>query len=394
MTKETFLDLGFQPIANGFLKEGETDNEFFFPLEVALDEDTFLVTQKEYVSPEKMFNDTYAYRGSMSKTMVEHFKNISMTLGAYLDPNPKVLEIGSNDGVFIKNWGTETTYAVEPCGNFAKETNDLGYKTYSRFWNKDLSNDIVAEVGTMDLVFAANCMCHIPDLEETFGAVANVLDKEGLFVFEDPSLAKMINLNSYDQIYDEHAHIFSVLALKNELEKVGMRIIRVDELSVHGGSNRIWAVHQDSSWVENSSVSQALSFERLLGLDMLEVYDRFSTRVAQSKLDLQTLLWSCKDNGHKVISYGATSKSTTIFNYCDIDSELIDYIVDTTPEKQGKLSPGTHIPITKPLGLIEDDINYCFLGAWNFMDEISKKESAFLERGGRFITHVPIVRFV
>ena len=126
----------------------------------------------------------------------------------------------------------------------------------------------------------------------------------------------------------------------------------------------------------------------------LEGYDRFSTRVAQSKLDLQTLLWSCKDNGHKVISYGATSKSTTIFNYCDIGSELIDYIVDTTPEKQGKLSPGTHIPITKPLGLIEDDINYCFLGAWNFMDEISKKESAFLERGGRFITHVPIVRFV
>lgn len=394
MTKQTFLDLGRQPIANGFLNKEDCGDEFFFNLEVALDDETKLVTLKDYVAPEKMFNESYAYRGSMSRTMVEHFKATSSLLGDKISAKAKVLEIGSNDGVFIKNWPKETTFAVEPCANFAEETNALGYKTYNRFWDKDLAKYIFATNGGMDLVFAANCMCHIPNLREAFSSVATLLNPEGLFVFEDPSLAKMINLNSYDQIYDEHAHIFSVIALKNELEKVGMRIIQVDGLSVHGGSNRIWAAHENSSWEVTDSVGQALAFEKLLGLDNIAVFDKFSERVAQSKFDLLDILWSCKNNGKKVISYGATSKSTTVFNYCGIDSELIEYITDTTPEKQGKLSPGVHIPIVAPKSDIDPDVDFAFLGAWNFAEEISMKEKAFVERGGKFITHVPIVRFV
>ena len=394
MTKQTFLDLGWQPIANGFLDKEDSGDEFFFNLEVAPDDETKLVTQKDYVAPEKMFNESYAYRGSMSRTMLDHFQRTSFLLASKFSVNAKVLEIGSNDGVFIKNWPKDRAFAVEPCANFAEETNALGYKTYSRFWNKDLAKDILAESGDMDLIFAANCMCHIPNLQEAFCSVATLLNPEGLFVFEDPSLAKMINFSSYDQIYDEHAHIFSVIALKNELEKVGMRIIQVDDLSVHGGSNRIWAAHESSSWEVTDSVGQALAFEKLLGLDNIAVFDKFSARVAQSKFDLLDLLWSCKKNGKKVISYGATSKSTTVFNYCGIDSELIDYITDTTPEKQGKLSPGVHIPIVAPRAQIESDIDFAFLGAWNFAEEISLKERKFIERGGKFITHVPIVRFV
>jgi SAM-dependent methyltransferase len=384
--KNKFLDLGRQPIANGFLSEQNFVDEYFYNLSVGFDEETCLVTQMDCVKPELMFTDTYAYRGSMSKTMVNHFANFSKNFR--VDENiPNVLEIGSNDGVFLKNWNKDTTFAVEPCANFAKETNDLGYKTYCDFWNRNLAEKIGKENGYMDLIFAANCICHIPDLDETFSAVESLLKPHGLFVFEDPSLASMINNNSYDQIYDEHPHIFSVMALSKLLKRNGLEIVQVDSLNVHGGSNRIWA--QKINHNTRPDIDRHLDYERVIGLDNIECFKRFAERVAQSKEDLRNLLTRCADQDKKVISYGATSKSTTVFNYCDIGPDLISCITDTTPEKQHKYSPGMHIPIVPQED--SDVFDYAFLGAWNFAEEIRKKELYF---GGRFITHVPTVRIV
>ena len=388
--KIEFLNLGKQPIANKFIEKTDIDNEFFYNLSVGFDNETNLITHMEYVDPPLMFNETYAYRGSMSKTMQTHFKNFSKMLN--LDSNSKVLEIGSNDGVFLKNWNPLTTFAVEPCSNFAKETNDMGYKTYSEFWTTNLANHIKSEHGTMDLIFAANCICHIPDLDETFKAVHTLLSDTGLFIFEDPSLAQMINTNSYDQIYDEHPHIFSVIALRNLLSRNGLTIVKVDNIPVHGGSNRIYVMKSEFANVD-SSVENNIQFELMLGLDKLETFQNFANRVAQSKTDLIELLTRCKRLGKKIISYGATSKSTTVFNYCEIDTSLIDYVIDTTPEKIRKLTPGSHIPIKNSNG-IDSDVDVVYLGAWNFATEIMNKESEFIERGGKFITHVPIVKFI
>jgi SAM-dependent methyltransferase len=394
MSKVSFLDLGRQPIANGFLTEEQFDAEFFYNLSVGFDEETCLVTQMNYVKPEMMFNDTYAYRGSMSKTMVNHFAKFSEGIKNSLDwePSvparpPKVLEIGSNDGVFLKNWDKDTTFAVEPCSNFAEETNAMGYRTYSEFWDRNLAEKISIENGYMDLIFAANCICHIPDLDETFSAVASLLKPHGMFVFEDPSLASMINNNSYDQIYDEHSHVFSVMALSKILKRNGLEIVRADSLSVHGGSNRIWA--QKIGHNTRPDIDRHLDYERVIGLDNIECFNRFAERVAQSKEDLRNMLTRCADQNKKVISYGATSKSTTVFNYCDTGTDLISCITDTTPEKQHKYSPGMHIPVIPQED--SDVFDYAFLGAWNFAEEIKKKELYF---GGRFITHVPSVRIV
>jgi hypothetical protein len=388
--KIEFLNLGKQPIANKFIEKTDIDNEFFYNLSVGFDNETNLITHMEYVDPPLMFNETYAYRGSMSKTMQTHFKNFSKMLN--LDSSSKVLEIGSNDGVFLKNWNPLTTFAVEPCSNFAKETNDMGYKTYSEFWTTNLANRIKSEHGTMDLIFAANCICHIPDLDETFKAVHTLLSDTGLFIFEDPSLAQMINTNSYDQIYDEHPHIFSVIALRNLLSRNGLTIVKVDNIPVHGGSNRIYVMKSEFANID-SSVENNIQFELMLGLDKLETFQNFANRVAQSKTDLIELLTRCKRLGKKIISYGATSKSTTVFNYCGIDTSLIDYVIDTTPEKIRKLTPGSHIPIKNSNG-IDSDVDVVYLGAWNFATEIMNKESEFIERGGKFITHVPIVKFI
>jgi len=388
--KKQFLNLGKQPIANRFIYKDQIENEFLFDLKVAFDEETKLVTQVEYVDPPLMFNEDYTYRGSMSNTMQKHFKELSNSLNT--NPNLKVLEIGSNDGVFLKNWLTNQAIAVEPCGNFAKETQDLGYITYPEFWTTSLSNKIKKNHGKQNIIFAANCICHIPDLDETFKAVESLLTEDGVFIFEDPSLAEVINNTSYDQIYDEHPHVFSVIALDNILKRNGLQIVKVDNLSVHGGSNRIYA--QKLGTKVDSSVEKNKSYERVLGLDKFETFKRFAEKVKQSKKDLVRILTQCKKENKKVVSYGATSKSTTIFNYCGITSDLIDYITDTTPEKQGKLSPGTHIPIITPEEGFNESVDFAYLGAWNFIKEISEKESNYLDRGGKFITHVPTVKIV
>ena len=391
MDKIKFLDLGKQPIANGFLNDTkEFNDEFFYNLSVGYDVDTALITHMNYVDADRMFNDNYAYRGSMSATMRLHFATLSESLQKDLDYDPQVLEIGSNDGVFIKNWYQDRTFAVEPCGNFAKETNNMGYETYQQFWDMDTSNTILHDQGEMDLVFAANCMCHIPDIDQAFQAVENILADDGLFVFEDPSAADMVALTSFDQIYDEHPHIFSVIALNNILNRNNMSIVKVEHLNVHGGSNRIYA-KKGFNHEQHPSVNGNLEFERNMGLDSISIFEEFSQNVFQSKWELLHLLSKFESNNQKVISYGATSKSTTIFNYCGITTDLIKYITDTTPEKQGKYSPGVHLPIVSPEEGFDNTVDVAFLGAWNFAEEIKGKEKDFT---GKFITHVPAVGFV
>ena len=221
------------------------------------------------------------------------------------------------------------------------------------------------------------------------------MSDDGVFVFEDPALDKMIERNSYDQIYDEHAHIFSVTALKNILNNNGLDIFRVDNLSVHGGTNRLYVKHKNNNKFSiQTSVDLNLQREQELGLKKYSTYIKFAEKVKQSKSDLVNLLDTLKKQGKKIVSYGATSKSTTVFNYCGITTDQIDYIVDTTPHKQGKLSPGTHIPVVSPETGFNDSVDVAFLGAWNFEDEILSKESNFIESGGFFVSHVPQVRQV
>jgi len=389
-TIEKFLDLGKQPIANAFISPGECQNEYFYDLEVGLDTETKLVSHMNCVDPPLMFNDSYVYYTSGSKTMVKHFKDIAGYLKERFQPR-RVLEIGSNDGTFLKNFPLENTVAVEPCGNFASYTREMGYETHTEFWTQDLAVKI-ATADRFDLIYSANCICHIPDLYDTFSAIYYALSDKGVFVFEDPSLAEMLERNSYDQIYDEHAHIFSVTALKNVLAKAGLEIFSVDKTQVHGGSNRIYVQKKGGPQYEDGSLEIELEQEKLAKIDKLTTYRKFAKRVQKSKTSLVELLHDIKDGGNKIISYGATSKSTSVFNYCEIGPDLIDYITDTTPDKQGKLSPGMHIPVVSPEEGFDDSVDYAFLGAWNYLEEITKKESEFIRRGGQFITHVPEVR--
>ncbi len=393
--KTEFLDLGRQPIANKFLKREEFDNEFLFDLKVVFDEETKLVSLKDFVKPELMFNEDYTYHTSLSTPMVKHFKETAQSLVKFRKnlryKTDKVLEIGSNDGPFISNFDKNTAWCVEPCDNFAIKTADMGYNTFTDFWTKELAEKIVNWHGKMDLVYSANCICHVQDLDDCFSAVAEVLDKKGMFVFEDPSLIEMLKRGSYDQIYDEHAHIFSVTALQNILQRNGLTIFKVEPLLVHGGSNRIYARHlniNSDMFDLDGYVSSLLRYENDFGINDIGVYNKFSDRVQKSKDRLVGLLNDISNDGKHVISLGATSKSTTVFNYCGINTNLIDVISDTTPSKQGLYSPGVHIPVVSRESIDINDYDYAFLGAGNFADLIKKNETEFVKNGGEFISHL------
>jgi|TARA_R100000315_G_C5233466_1_gene144547 SAM-dependent methyltransferase len=387
--KKEFLDLGRHPIANAFLQKEDFDNEFIFDLKVCWNEDTKLVSIKEFVEPERIFNQNYPYNTSNSFPMIKHFKETAEMLRIKFQPK-KVLEIGSNSGPFIENFNKQNSICVEPCGNFSKVTEDMGYKTYTEFWTTELSEQIKKEDGNMDLIFAANCICHIHDLNDTFKAIKNLLSKKGIFVFEDPSLVKILERGSYDQIYDEHPHIFSVIALDNLLRANGLKVFDVDNLSVHGGSNRIYATHIENGDITDN-VRRNIDDEIIFGLDDLKTYKLFADRVYNSKLQLKKLLEKIKNDGKKIVSIGATAKSTTVFNYCGIGNDIIDVITDTTLNKQHTFSPGMHIPVLPPDEVNMLDYDYAYLGAWNFKDVIVNKQKSFIENGGKFITHVPQV---
>ena len=388
---KVFLNLGRQPLANSFLKDigkNTLRNEFFYNLKICFNTKNYLVSIVKPVNPKKQYTDKYAHRASESKTMRSAFKKVAKKLIKRFRPK-KIMEIGSNDGVFLKNFNKKSVIAVEPCKNLARLTKKL-FKTYDEFWNLKLSNKLIKQKkGEIDLIFSANTISHIPNLKETFEGIFNILSDDGVLVIEDPSLLKVLQNNSYDQFYDEHVYVFSTISLDNIVKDYGLRLFDVENLPTHGGSNRYYICKENGKYKKSSRLKKVIKSEISYKLHKIQSYLEFSKRVSVSKRKLFNLIKRLKKKNKKIISYGATYKSTTVFNYCNFNSKMIDYVTDTTHNKQGKYTPGTHIKIISPEYGMNDTVDYAFLGAWNFKKEIFRKEKKFLKRGGKFITHVP-----
>ena len=388
MKKVTFLNLGKHPITNNFLDNPKPKKEFFYNLKLVFNNKTKLVSLANFVQPRMMFNDTYAHRASASMTMQTAYNKLSEKIKKKYKPK-KILEIGSNDGVFIKNFKNEKNLGVEPCKNLAKITKKMGIETYAEFWNYKLSNKIKKKHGKIDLIYSANTISHIHNLSETFKAIKNLLEDDGIFILEDPSLMESLKNVSYDQFYDEHSYVFSITALKNITKNFDLEIFNIERLKTHGGSNRVYfkKIH-NNKFKTSKIVLKQLKSEKKYGVNQLKTYMKFASKVKKSKKNLIKIFKKLKEINKTVIGYGATYKSSTVLNYCKINTNFIKYFLDTTPTQMGKYTPGTHIPILKYKG-IPKNIDYAFLGAWNFKDEIFKKEKNFIKRGGKFITHVP-----
>jgi len=391
--KKKFLNLGKQPIANSFLSSNSKKtirSEFFYNLSVSFDTNNFLVSITNPVNPKIQYTDKYAHRASESMTMRDAFKKIANKLEKKFKPKI-VMEIGSNDGVFIRNFDKKKVIAVEPCKNLANITKK-NFKTYPEFWTKKLANKIFKVSKKADIIFSANTISHIPNLKESFDAINFSLSKNGVLVIEDPSLCSVIQNNSYDQFYDEHVYVFSALAISNVIKLSGLRLFDAEKMSTHGGSMRYFICKSDSKYKNSKKLDTIFKQEKKIGLNKFVTFKKFSKRVEKSKKDLVELLKELKLKNKKIISYGATYKSTTVFNYCKIKNQYLDYVTDTTLNKQGKFTPGQHLPIISPEKGMNQTVDYDFLGAWNFRKEIINKEKNFIKRGGKFITHVPFIK--
>ena len=393
--KKNFLNLGKQPIANSFLSSISRKSlrkEYFYRLIVCFDTKNFLVSVRDPVNPKIQYTDKYAHRASESQTMQKAFKLAAKKLQKRFKPR-KVMEIGSNDGVFLKNFPKKKIIAVEPCRNLANLTKKK-FKTYPNFWDKNLSKKILNRHSKVDLIFSSNTISHIPNLKETFEAINNILSDKGVLVIEDPSLSSVVKINSYDQFYDEHVYVFSALSMNNIVKDYQLRLFDAEKISNHGGSLRYFITKEKNLLKTTSRLKKIINGEKKQGLNNFKTFKKFAKKVKKSKEKLVTLLSELKKKNKKIISYGATYKSTTVFNYCKINNKFFNYVTDTTKNKQGKFTPGMHIPILSPEKGFNESVDYAYLGAWNFKKEIMSKEKKFLKRGGKFITHVPQVKII
>ena len=389
-----FLDLGLQPLANNYLyKKDLKKKEKKYRLKVGINLKTKLVSINKPISSKIMFNNKYPYRSSMSKTMIKSFMNLSKLINKKFSPK-KILEIGSNDGSFIKNFSKKKVIGIEPCSNVEKITKKMGFKTYANYWDKKTAQKILKINGKVDLIYSANTISHIQNLDEVFKSINIILNEKGILIVEDPSLLDCLKKNTYDQFYNEHIYVFSLIGLESILKKYNLEIFHVQNLSIHGGSNRYFIKKIYNGRKIEASVKINRNKEIRYGLEKLSTYKKFAKRVISSKKILKNIFNKIVSKNKKIIGYGVTAKSTTILNYCKIDNSLIEYFMDTTKDKQNKYTPGTKIPIYKYPGFINKDVEFVFLGAWNFKEEIFKKEKKFIKRGGKFIIHTPTPKII
>lgn len=391
------VDFGLQPLGNGFVQSTDFSDEYFYSMKAGFSEVSMMLQLIDQPAPEKMFHDHYAFYSSTSNHMTCHFKDFAEQVmrSKYLSTDPFIVELGCNDGIMLKNFASQGIrhLGIEPSLNVAKEANKHGVRTRSEFFSEDLAELIVNEEGQADAFLAANVMCHIPGILGVVKGIKRLLKPTGVVMFEDPYLGDVIDKISYDQIYDEHVFLFSALSIQHLFGLHGMQLIDVLPQKTHGGSMRYVLAHE-GMYPVMPSVAELIAKEKAQGLDRLETYKIFEEKVQKSRKDLLSLLNDLKSKGKRVVGYGATSKSTTILNYCGIGPDLIEYISDTTPIKQGKFTPGMHIPVVTNDSFKNDPPDCAVLFAWNHADEIISKEQDFIKAGGQWIVHVPEVKVI
>ena len=382
-----FMSFGKMPIANGFLDKKDFSNEFFFNMEVGFNEELSLFQLNDHPKPEKMFNKNYPFFTGSSEYMKRHFKNYAEFVKKYLKTNSRIIEIGSNDGTFLKNFDNSENYivGVEPSKNVADLALKNNIPTINEFFNTNNAKKLKKFIGNTDLICASNVICHVPDLNNLIEAVDLLLNKDGIFVFEEPYLGSMFEKVSYDQIYDEHIFIFSASSISKIFAKFNFFLIEAIPQITHGGSMRYVLKRFKNS--ENENLKKIFNYENEKNLNKIDSCLKFKKNCELSRENILNKIKTFKDKGKTICGYAATSKSTTILNYCNIGTNYIDFICDTTKEKIGKFSPGKHIPI-KDMNYFHKNMSDCiYLFAWNHKEEIFNKEKNFK---GEWFSHVSL----
>lgn len=391
-----FMTFGKMPVANAFIKKTK-NKEYKFELAPGYCPKCSLFQLIKQPNPKKLFHKNYAFFAGTSIKMQKHFKSLADKLikKYKIKKTDLTVEIGNNDGGVV-HYLAQKNYrnlGVDPSSNVAKSAERKGVNMFTGFFNNLVASKIRKKYGLAKVFVAQNTLAHIPNINSVFKGVQKLLAMDGIMVTEDPYLPVMLQKGSYDQIYDEHVFILSLTAMKNMCAKFNLEVFDIEKLDTAGGSLRYYICRYNTYKV-SSKVKKQIIFEKKLKLKNLNTYIKFKKKCEESKLNLVNLLKLLKKNNKTIAGYGATSKSTTIFNYCGINSKLIDYITDTTHTKINKFSPGTHIPIKSHRYFEKNYPDYSLLLAWNHKNEIFKKEKNYYSKVGKWIVHLPKLKIL
>lgn len=397
--EHNFVDLGFAPPSNAYLLAVNLDRpEVHYPLRVKVCEQCWLVQTDDYASAEELFNADYAYFSGTSTSWLDHASRyadmITDRLG--LGPESLVIEVASNDGYLLKNFVKAgiPCLGIEPTESTATAAEALGIPVVKEFFGEALGRRLVSDGHQADLIAGNNVYAHVPDINDFTRGLAAALKPEGTITLEFPHLMPLIEYTQFDTIYHEHFSYLSLTAVTSIFAAAGLRIWDVEQLPTHGGSLRVYGCHAAAQMATTDRVSSLLQSEDQFGITRLDTYTDFQQRADRVKDNFVAFLIEQKRAGKAVAAYGAAAKGNTLMNYAGVRPDLLPYVCDAAESKQGRLMPGSHIPIRSPEALRDSPPDVVVILPWNIADEVRGQLADLAEVGTRFVTAVPELRFL
>lgn len=393
-----FIDLVNAPPSNSFLTEEQLDEpEVFYPLRLFVCEKCFLVQIDEYKKSDDIFSKEYIYFSSYSKTWLEHAKKYvdMITDRLSLNDTSLVIEIACNDGYLLQYFLEKGVpcLGIEPSTSTASVAKDKGIPVIEDFFTTTLVQELASQEKKADLIVGNNVLAHVPVINDFVQGLKLALKETGVITLEFPHLMQLVENNQFDTIYHEHFSYFSFFAAQKVFQFHGLELFDVEELPTHGGSLRIYARHaEDHSKEISGNVTRLLEREFEIGMHNIFYYAGFQKKADKVKYDLLSFLIDQKKQGKIVAAYGAAAKGNTLLNYCGIKQDLIPFVVDASPHKQGRFLPGSHIPVVTEEEIEKTKPDYMLILPWNIKDEIMDQLYYIRDWGGEFVTPIPQVR--
>ncbi len=393
----TLVDLGHQPLSNSNVRpENAGTPDPLYPLHARVCDECLLVQVDAVVPPDAIFNDDYAYFSSYSESWLEHCQAyVEMMIRRFgYGPESQVVEIASNDGYMLQYFVRAgiPVLGIEPSANTAEAAIAKGVPTEVRFFGLDTASDVAATGRSADLLAAKNVMAHVPDINDFVSGVAAILKPDGVFTVEFPHLLKTLAQVQFDQIYHEHFTYLSLVAVERVFQRHGLRVFDVEQVPTHGGSLRVFACLETARHQECPGAQQVRNLEAAAQLDRAEGYADFTGKVERVRDDLLSFLAEARGEGRTVLGYGAAAKGNTLLNYAGVTAADIPMIADRSAAKQGRLAPGSRIPIVAPDALLEAKPDYVLILPWNLRDELIGQLDVIRGWGGQFVTAIPALR--
>jgi SAM-dependent methyltransferase len=391
---DVFLDLGSAPPSNAFLTaDALSAPETWFPLKLFTCGHCRLVQVDEVQSHAELFSPDYVYHSSFSRSWLAHAERYveQATTRLSLDQNSLVMEIASNDGYLLQYVAARgiPCIGIEPTNGTAKVARQKGIETLERFFGRDFAAEFVRERRAADLIVANNVLAHVPDINDFVAGLAAALTPEGTITVEFPHLMELVAKRQFDTIYHEHFSYFSFHTVHRIFATHGLKIWDVEQLPTHGGSLRLWAAHAHSQHAETPAVSALLEVEKAAGMLDSAYYQGFQAQADAVKNDCLAFLLEQRRAGRRVVGYGAAAKGNTLLNYAGVRPDLLPYVVDASPHKQGHWLPGSRLPVVAESHLREDQPDFVLILPWNLREEITTQLGYIQEWSGRFVVAVP-----